>query len=858
MKRKWMIIGICLILAILGHSFFLYEYANGRFMTGDGDGISQMLPFKKLLYDEYVKGNFFYSYQFGLGGGTYTQLGYYFTTSTVFMITVLVVWFMNALHIIQSTDIHFWANAVIWLSVIKLTLILFIAYRVLRSIVQNQTGALTGAGIYGLSITYFRHQTFWEFFTDSMMWFPLLVLGVERIFKTGRPAWFIVACSLMLINNFYFAYIHFIFLAIYLVFRYLIKLRSEERGWKVIWTLAFSTLLSFGISAAFFIPSVYGFLNNLRPPYDQAIPWFELHDHLIFTSRVYLLPVVFLICLFLVPLYRNRWFFMFTSISTVLIIFHYSPKMASVFNGFSAPQYRFEYMLAFTVGAVVAITIKHVQQIEWKWKKRAVIGAWLVFILTVVLSERAMRHLDVVVFTGTGLLVISLFFLWTHAEKRQQLHLFSAVLLVSSLLTAGVYQKGYLSEISNIKEVSSAYMKSEAYAGQEQMKLIQQIQSREKDPLARIDWMNGVRNNTPLFEGFNGMSVYSSILNKHLLHFYWNDLQIDTGRESVSRYATMGDRNNLYSLTYGKYYMRNKMMPYSPPAYFQPIMESEHYEVYENTRPLPFARTTSTIYSEESLQHASALDREHAMLQGVILDKKGNAEIEHAPDRVKDTNIHTEQAVYENGVLDVYGETGGLNITLPDDMARSGDVYVSFYVKRTDLNEGFQLSVDQYVTSRKSNTSIYKTGVNEVTIRVPAEKILSIRVPKGTYEFRQLKLYQEPYHVLQQAYEKARKDNGNQQVKLHNNRFTISYDNKRGDDYMVIPVPYEQGWELTVNGQKTKIEKANYTFIGFPIEKGKNEIVLTYYPPYIKILVLISLISLLVAIIYAWRRHKKR
>ncbi|MDG3044252.1 YfhO family protein [Bacillus sp. B6(2022)] len=117
-----------------------------------------------------------------------------------------------------------------------------------------------------------------------------------------------------------------------------------------------------------FIPSVYGFLNNVRPPYEQAIPWFELHDHLLFTSRVYLLPVIFLICMFLVPLYRNRWFFMFTSISVLLIVFHYSPKMASVFNGFSAPQYRFEYILAFTVGAVVAITIKHFSQIEWKWK----------------------------------------------------------------------------------------------------------------------------------------------------------------------------------------------------------------------------------------------------------------------------------------------------------------------------------------------------------------------------------------------------------------------------------------------------------------------------------------------------------
>ncbi|MFS0655795.1 YfhO family protein [Bacillus sp. 179-C3.3 HS] len=857
MKRRW-IIGMCLILAILGHSFFLYEYANGRFMTGSGDGISQMLPFKKLLYDEYVKGNFFYSYQFGLGGGIYTQLGYYFTTSTVFMVTVFVVWLMNVLHLIQSPDIHFWANAIIWLSVIKLTLILFIAYRVLYSMVQHRLGAMTGAALYGLSIVYFRHQTFWEFFADSMMWLPLLILGVERIFKSGKPAWFIVACSLMLINNFYFAYIHFIFLAIYVLFRWLIKLRSEERSWRIFWTLAISTVLSFGISATFFIPSVYGFLQNLRPPYDQVIPWFQLHDHLLFTSRVYLLPVIFLICLFLIPLYRNRWFFMFSSISVLLMMFHYSPKMASVFNGFSAPQYRFEYILAFTVGAVVAITMKHFSHIEWKWKKRAVLGAWIVLILSVVLSERALRNLDIVIFTGLGLVVVSFLFLCIHAEKRQHLRLFSAALIAISLLTAGVYQKGYLSEGSNIKEVSDSYLRSEAYAGSEQTELIQQIQNRSKDPLARIDWMNGVRNNTPLFIGFSGMSVYSSILNEHLLNFYWNDLQIDMGRESVSRYATMGDRNNLYSLTYGKYYMRDKMLSYSPPAFFEPIMESEHYQVYENTRLLPFARTTSTVYSESSLEHASALDKEHAMLQGVILDKKGNDQIEPTPDRIQEANIHTEQALYEDGQLDVFGEIGGLNMTLPDDMVRTGDVYVRFYVKRIDRNEGFQLSVDQYVTSRKSNTSVYKTGVNDVIIRVPAEKILSIRLPKGTYELKDLKLYHEPYRILQEAYEKQKQDDGNQQVNHQHNRFDISYDNKRGDDYMVIPVPYEKGWELTVNGQQTTIEKANYAFIGFPIEKGKNEIVLTYYPPYIRILALISLISFLLAVVYAWRKHKKQ
>jgi hypothetical protein len=63
---------------------------------------------------------------------------------------------------------------------------------------------------------------------------------------------------------------------------------------------------------------------------------------------------------------------------------------------------------------------------------------------------------------------------------------------------------------------------------------------------------------------------------------------------------------------------------------------------------------------------------------------------------------------------------------------------------------------------------------------------------------------------------------------------SISFDNQNGDRYMVLPVPYEKGWEVTVNGKPQTVHKANYAFIGFSIEKGKNDIRLVYYPPYFK------------------------
>src|SRR5690625_1398209 len=72
---------ISFIIAILSHLFFLVEWFDGRYMLGMNDGLSQMLPFKQLLYDSYTSGDLFYSNKFGLGGGTYSQLSYYFSTS---------------------------------------------------------------------------------------------------------------------------------------------------------------------------------------------------------------------------------------------------------------------------------------------------------------------------------------------------------------------------------------------------------------------------------------------------------------------------------------------------------------------------------------------------------------------------------------------------------------------------------------------------------------------------------------------------------------------------------------------------------------------------------------------------------
>ena len=168
---------------------------------------------------------------------------------------------MQLLHLAGDADPLFWAQAAVFISVIKLSLIILAAAYALNGMVKNKLVAFTGAVLYGTSVIYFRHTVFWEFFSDAMLWLPLLVAGAEKVIREKRTALFITACSLTLINNFYFAYINLIFIAIYIIFRWLIRLDPEKEAprWKQFRMFAASGLISFGISAISFVPAVYGF-----------------------------------------------------------------------------------------------------------------------------------------------------------------------------------------------------------------------------------------------------------------------------------------------------------------------------------------------------------------------------------------------------------------------------------------------------------------------------------------------------------------------------------------------------------------------------------------------------------------------
>lgn len=916
--RKFLLISqlfaLCLFVSAAAHGTYLYEWSEDRFMAGNNDGLSQMLPFKDHLYNQYTSGEFFYSTQFGLGSGTLGWMSYYFATSLFFIATVFVFFLLETAGIIPAPDVLFWAQAAVFISIVRLAAVLSIAFLVFRYMQFNRIPSFLGACVYAISGMYFSHATYWEFFADAYMWLPLLLLGAEKIFRENRSGWFILAVAVSMFDNFYFAYINLLVTALYILIRLILPLTKNETPRRIaVFKFLIAGLIGAGISTVSFVPAAYSFLNNYRPPYAHKIPWFDWVDNILFTSSYLVLPAAFVLMLFAVPLYRSIQFRFFTLLVLIGVLLHYSPIMASAFNGFSAPQYRWEYFVSFAAGGAVAAGFSN---LAWlKIQHVAVAGTiglsayalfaaidpdrdvslpFLILLFGLALSIFFLYTRELQKNSKKGQLIILLIllivvlisgfqFAWAIAENRFDIRLplyltvtgfalgtfllfaktvkektnaayLAAFVVIILIVAANGFQYAVLVTSGNTHKVSKELITGADYDDPEIHRLLAAIEERATDSVYRVEWMESQRNNTPIVQNFRGLSAYSSILNDKVVLFYLEDLEIDMARESVSRITTLGKRANLHSLLKADYVIlrpNNKNVP----AGFEQILADENFAVFENRFPLPFVRAVDTVYSEKDLADKPVLLREHAMLQGVVLPNSVNPSPLPPPPQKMSYNVAEENATYENGVLEVTGETGGLDLQLNEAVSPESDLYISFHLLNKAPDDGFTLEVNSYKTSRKWSGSVYKTYVDDLTIRIPADDTIRIRVPKGTYELTELEIYEEPYEVLQKEAEDQPSETP---VEWTGSEIKAEYASAKKGDFLVLPIPYEIGWSAKVNGKKTEVMEANYAFSAIAADEGTNKIELTYRPPYFYRSLFLTCISLFAGFLFIRKEQRSK
>ena len=757
--------------------------------------------------------------------------------------------------------------------------ITFIMYA--RKMKKRSYGTVIGALVYVFSGFCFRLGLRHPFFINPMIYFPLLCLGIEKIYQRERPYVFIFAVCVSAMSNYYFLYMLTIFAVIYAWIRF--YKYTEESKMKNF----FLTILKFGMyytlgiamAAVILLPSVIGFLGNGR--YGNGVDWKSL---IVYPGKYYLLfienfigygnmgsntnagylPIVGIVVLFTLFSQRMkhkkyRAAFIASIIALILPIFGYA------FNGFSYANNRWAFALSF----IVALLTAEMYPRLFVMSKRQQIGIgagiiiYTVFCIIVNASgEEILKNKGIMAACGliaVFYILLLIFQRLGYDTQKRIVRVSMAILLLISVGVHGYYRfdpKGY------------AYTQEFMDQGQAYRTLKEdniRMLSKVNDPSVYRVHAEGYRyKNYGLINHLNTISGYYSITAKCVTDTIKG---YDTlGMQYADKYKGVDQRLGLLSLAGVKYITvahnsqvaKDVSSMGDVPYGVEKLRKKGNITLYKNKYALPFAYAYDSYMTEQQYEQLNGIGKEQAMLAQIILNQHpADKEIQHNEQR-NGPDIQTI-SLPETRISSPKGKKYA-DITVPVEKDKETYLYFKnlvyhgkkngddkfiltgrkgtkgILVTQNDVQQKIhiQSTFNPYYFGRKD----YIVKINHQTSKAKEKVRLNFLSP-GEYEFDDISLITVPKKdVLARL--KERKENSMKQIQYEGNHFRGVYHAKK-DQILCVTIPYSKGWKATVNGNRTKIYKANGMFMGIIMKKGTQSVKLDYETPGLKIGAWISL-----------------
>ncbi|MGK3150625.1 YfhO family protein [Staphylococcus shinii] len=857
MKRKLLYLCLFIILAIIGHSYVIYRYIyDGVLFTGPNDGIEQMIPIQMYLFDNWSKGNWFYASDFGLGGDFFTDLSYYFSTNIIFIFNVVVIVLLKTFIPLNTSDVMFWTTNALIISIIKSAIAMLGTFIFVRYISFNRNIAILAAFIFVVSPLYFRFTVYWPFFSDIFIWLPLLLWSIERFLKSGKIGWFILIVAISLINNFYFAYYQLLTGILYLSVRVLFRHKNDlVPRFKAFWSLALTSFVALGCSLFVFFHAVQGFINNRRTPFDSKVDLFEhfnQNTNIFYDNYLIVLSFITLQALLSFKLYKHYYFKLFALLTFISIVASFIPFIDQIFNGFSAPQKRWHYLISLNAAVLISFYIKYFRTLSLKnYVFSSIVALSYLFISAWYYSDFVSWLWFTPIVSTIGFLIL----LVNHAKSRVKLtYLFIISIMILNLLISFVFIRNQIYFEDRVERANKDYINASLFNTPLQRQLVSQM-THHKSEDERIDWRVNEQDNTPMYQHFKGMSIYSSIFDHNILDYYYDALKINMQEESVSRYQSTNARQNINSL-FSVQFLMLKDYQNNVPAFFKKVKTEGQYQIYENTLNLPSVRVTNRVYDSNAIN--TPIDREHAMIDGVVVNGKGQKYTDTAQNLLNQTQISYKNIKQMNGQhIHLNNDNSRIQLHIPEHLReRFSDFYLTLKVKRGYPDSNFTVNINDYANHRLFNNSTYRTGVDTQLYKTQPDAQGNINInlsPSGNYQLDIKSLHGENYQKLQGAH--GSKTNIGHYRNIKNGVKVNLSSHQNG--IASINIPYRDGMTAYIDGKKVKPFKVNYMMTGVSVNKDTRQIMIKYRPKYWYTMIIISSIFILSTITWLIRKKIK-
>lgn len=633
---------------------------------------------------------------------------------------------------------------------------------------------------------------------DCVVLLPIILLGLERLVKEGKCGLYCVALALSILTNYYIS----IMICIYLVLYFAVLLITEKRSFKIVFHFAIYSLLAAGISAVLLIPEVCAILatdfGDMDFPQTLTV-YFPVLDELarhclcVTTERglehwpnIYCGSAVF----FMIPMYVShqgisiKKRFCNLALAGIFLLSFAMNIPDFIWHGFNYPDSlpaRQSFIYIFLVIVMCYEVYLNLDEISEKHILFGYLGAviFLLFCEKFVESDDFDAGIELLTLLFVTIFAVLLYLRRTKENPRVR-QILAMITLVAVIAETSINtfntSVGTVSRSEYLEDLTD-YAALNGY-----------VKENSSSPVYRIEKFTRKTKNDGTLAGFPTASVFSSTMNSYVM-----DLYTRFGMRHSKVFYGFDGATAFTSALLNVDRMFGKDTDYSNSIY-SPEEKSGDISLYKMKYSLPFGYVAP--YGYDLPESLSGIRLQNEMAKELGADGK----------------------LFENAEKTVSGDN--VRITAKKDGVYYG-IITAAGTKKVDLIGG---SLGEMSYGDLKNGSIIYLGYlyegESVTIANGDDEDETPKVAADGYVLNEDVLEQVIGMLQSRHLENVTGDSTHISGKL----------NLDDAGRLILSIPYEKGWTVTVNGVEKEPQMFGESLIALDLQAGEYDIALSYVP----------------------------
>ena len=696
---------------------------------------------------------------------------------------------------------------------------------------------------------------------DVFILFPLIIYGLHQLVNQGKRRLYFISLTLVIIQNYYFAYMICLFLPIWYLLQVSWDFKNKIRS---LLDFILTSLLSVLASSVMLMPTILDLrthgenftnIDKFVNPDGWYLDFFAKNLVGVFDTTKYgSIPMVYI---GLLSLLLALTFFFIKEVKFHVKLLHLSAILFFILSfkiqaldlfwqGMHAPNmflHRYSWLLSFLILYLAAETISRIQTLRFYQFFLSTSLLTLALLACLYYKKEYPFISEMNLLLSLEFLFSYLFIFWLLLKKKisyKWTYLASLCFLIFELAINSYYQ---------VEGIAQEWVFSSRSAYQANMRDINTLvdfAEGNQDTFFRTERLHSQTGNDSMKYNYKGISQFSSVRNTQS-----SSVLDQLGFLSAGTNLNLRYQNNsiLMDSLFGVSYNLSSQNPQK--FGFQKVNQSGKMSLYQNQYANQLAFLTADRYKDVNFDYLTLDNQKRFLnqLSGLELNYFSKIPIE------KEENIiHQEDLVLakKNPANDLQDASLKYWIEVPAHQ----QVYLTIpeLVFSNDDKDTVNITVNNQTSNFTTNNvfPFFNIGyfeekqLVEVFISFPENKEVSFQEPQ--FYGLSIDSYQKVFAKLQE-----------QKVTVTENKkgLEVNYQAQK-DTSLFITLPYDKGWKAYQNGKEVPISRAQKGFMKIDVKKGKSRIELQFIPQGLQEGAIISLTALLTFISYDYLRSKIR